>query len=1101
MLPDRPRTTVLGPVRIDGADPGGPLARALVAALALRGGDGPCSVSALTDGLWGDEPPQNPRPAMQSLVARTRAACGSDCIATHPGGYTLGTGGSGDDESPRPRSDLELARSLADRAEGRLASGEDQAGRLELIDRALGLWRGTPGEDLGSTPVAAELAGVAAILLARLRLTRARTLRALGRPEEAVAELTGPVDRSPFDERLHEELMTALSDAGRPHEAIALYARFRERLREELGSSPGAGIAEANARLLREQEAPRAERVRIGVHAELGELFGRDEDLAAVAEALRRRRLVTILGAGGLGKTRLAQAVAGASDEPVVAVVPLAGVRADGDVLPAIAAALGVSESTVGGRLSDARPAPGLRDRVLSSLGESPTLLVLDNCEQVIRGVAAWTADALASTPRLRVLATSRTPLAIAAETVFPLDPLGVESAEGGANAGTDGAAAAGPAVRLFVERARAVRPGARLDAETAARLCARLDGLPLAIELAAARVRTMTPEQIETRLEDRFALLVGGDRTAPDRHRTLEAVIDWSWELLDDESRAAMAALSLLPGGFSAETAAGVLAANDPDPDPDPGGGLGADEVLDRLVAQSLLIVVEDPVAGVRFRMLETVREFGIARLQRDGLEGAAWDALRAWARGFVLALGPRVFGLPGSIGPEAFRVIGSERDNLLAALRRSISERRELDVVIVFAVLAQSGVVRGAHTELFGIGTEAVDVIAGPLQHGVPVDALAMSLFFCAIAMLVTEDPRALRLIARLRILCRGAGERVHPLWSALSRLIDSYGDPLRSPTEIEALRRSPDAVTRMIGELLLSQVSENDGEPALGMSAAKRAWRLAEDLREPWFSAMAASSIAQLASQAARPDEALEWLDRATAGLEAYGAEDELRERGWLRGMALVSLGRPEEARPLFEALVRGSGRSQEAREGAAVGWHGLAEVARAEDRPADARAAYERSLVEFGELDQRAAPWYLVTMAGFVSAACFDGLLPPDEIARRAARMRARVIATHRMRPEFVDRPILGTVLCGWSAWALTVPRLRARGLEALALAETLGARQDHPSLHLEEHYAHAAAIVGADGLAAARAAASGLAAADRVPRALETLAAPDQALRM
>ncbi|OZB83128.1 MAG: hypothetical protein B7X41_15645, partial [Microbacterium sp. 14-71-5] len=350
------------------------------------------------------------------------------------------------------------------------------------------------------------------------------------------------------DEAAHAALMTALAEDGRAPEALGVFARLRRTLAESLGSSPSPALVELNARLLRGQDD--GPRVRIGVLAAPNELIGRDDALLAARSLLRAARLVTIMGAGGLGKTRLAQALAAESSAPAVVVVPLAGVRADAGVPLAIAAALGISETVPGGRLSEQRPRPELGARIVAALSDRTTLLVLDNCEQVIEGVARWTADLLAAVPSLRILTTSRTPLAIAAERVLPLEPLEIEATQ------------EAPAVRLFVERAHAARPGATLDLEVVARLCARLDGLPLAIELAAARVRTMTPEQIEKRLENRFALLTSGDRAAPERHRTLEAVIEWSWDLLSPDARQALALLSVLPGGFSAEAADAVLSA-----------------------------------------------------------------------------------------------------------------------------------------------------------------------------------------------------------------------------------------------------------------------------------------------------------------------------------------------------------------------------------------------------------------------------------------------------------------------------------------------------------------------------------------------------------
>src|SRR5690606_31522218 len=211
---------------------------------------------------------------------------------------------------------------------------------------------------------------------------------------------------------------------------------------------------------------------------------------------------------------------------------------------------------------------PDLRSRVVALLSERPTLLVLDNCEQIITGAADWITDMLAAVPTLRILTTSRAPIAVAGEAVHPVTALSTVTGPGAEH---------GPAVQLFLDRARAVRPDAVLNEPAVIRLCERLDGLPLAIELAAARVRTMSAEQIEERLDDRFALLRGGDRSAPDRHRTLEAVIEWSWELLDPEARGALTTLSLLPAGFSAATAVAVL------------GTAQVDDLLDRLVEQSL--------------------------------------------------------------------------------------------------------------------------------------------------------------------------------------------------------------------------------------------------------------------------------------------------------------------------------------------------------------------------------------------------------------------------------------------------------------------------------------------------------------------------------
>lgn len=1059
-MKEPPRVAVLGPTTVHGASNAapvelpGPTARALLVSLVLNAGR-PRGIGALAAEIWTDDDlPQNPRGSLQTLVSRLRAAGGADLIRSEPGGYALA---SGED------TDLARARSL-ETAASRLPEGDPA--RLALADEGLALWRGELGEDLGGSPVATELIDIATSVRERLEDLRSRTLVAVGRAEEAIPSLSSQAVAHPYDENVHVRLMEALAAADRSQEAIVVFAELRERLRDELGSTPGATATALNARILRGEATPQAAPLRIGLRSAANVLIGRDDDLARVEARLARGRLVTILGAGGLGKTRLAQAVAAASEAPVVAVIPLASIRADADLEPAIGAALGISENRTGSTLADARSQPDLRARIVALLAERPALLVLDNCEQIIDAVAAWTSDALAVLPDLRILATSRTPIAISAEAVYPLAPLPIgESGD------------AGPAVRLFLERASAVRPDAILPPEVIARLCRRLDGLPLAIELAAARMRTMTAQQIESRLENRFALLTSADRSAPERHRTLQAVIEWSWDLLDLDARRALGRLSLLPSGFSAATAAAVL------------GDEAVDDLLDRLAGQSLLVVTETAEqSGVRFRMLETVREFGLSRLRDDGEEEEAWDAVLRWASAFSQVPGAGLFGAFSPLQPDVLRELNVENDNLVAALRRSLDLGRGPEATAIFAALTSSWVARGAFTELIGFTPSMMAAIHDMPDDAVPADVLAPVLLVSALMAMVDEGRRSLRVFHRVRRLRNEAAD-LSPVWTALAEIADTAAHPDRMSARLAEHRLSPDPSVRLVGEFLTAQSAENEGQADLAGAAAQRAWELAERIGDRWLAGLSASSAAQVASQSARPAETLTWLDRARRGPDGFDDLDERRQQDWVRGVSLVSLGRLDEADQLFEQLTHVTELTPQGLEFASVGWVGLAETARARGRIEVAAAHYERAMTTFRSDDQRASPWYLLVMSGFVSAAVLDGFATSQSTERWARRLRTRMLAIVRMRSGYIDRPVLGTTLAGWSTWALTVPALQDRGLLALALAEALGGRQDLPGLHLDVLRAHATSLVGREAVAAARARVAGYPAEELTARAL------------
>lgn len=1056
------RVAVLGPVSVEAGDRRidltGANARALVASLALEPG-ATRSADALADDIWGDDPPKNPRAALQTLVSRVRAAAGSGFVRSLPGGYALGDA----------ETDLAAAATLLEEA----SHAPDP---LTPLDRARALWRGEPGADLEPAPVAAAIRDAASALRSRLETARADALRRSGRFDEAVTALRARAEAHPYDEAAHAQLMQTLADAGRTAEALTVFADLRGRLRDDLGTDPGTSITALNATLLRGDADAERPRMRIGLQAPPNELLGRDADLIAVADLLTQSRVVTVLGTGGLGKTRLAHAVAAASEAPAVIVVPLAGVRADDDVAPTIATALGISEASPGGRLVDMRMRPDLRERVVGLMAEQATLLILDNCEQVIDGVAAWVADMLASVPSLHLLTTSRTPLAIAGETVYPLAALAV-----------DDALAQAPAVQLFLERARAVRPAASLPLDVVARLCAHLDGLPLAIELAAARVRTMTPQQIEQRLQDRFALLTTGDRSAPERHRTLEAVIGWSWELLDEQARRAMTVLAVLPDGFGADTAAAVL-------------GEAVDDVIDRLVSQSLLLVTESATGRVRFRMLETIREYALARLADEpGGVDAAWDRVTAWAWRFTTERVNHAFTR------DVHAQIRAENANLVAVLRRAIDRGDDESTVTVFALLTQSWMVMGAFTEMGSFAPPAFAAVTRVREGRIPVEALVVTLIVGTFMARADQGPQMARFVARTRILRRrhpDMGEFVGALADAFIEIIvaGAAGGVTAVDDTLNRMRMSSDEATRLVGETLMSQFAENEGRLDLALASSLRSWELARGTEAEWFAAMAAASVAQLASQTAQPTLALEWLERADRMYERFGAAAQQHQLAWLRGANFLALGERARAHDVFTALAASNDLTEDGLQTASIGEYGLAEIARAEGDRDAAAARFERALERFGTSSQRGSPWYHMAMAGALSAVSFDGLLSAERRDHWARRLRTRTVAVLRQRSQVgvADHPVVGAVLVGWSAWALqdaAGETLHRRGLEALMIGELMGARQDLLSMHWDEHEAQALALVGAEQFAAARDAASTLSHDELMPRASALLREP------
>ncbi len=624
--------------------------RALLALLALHRGE-PVSADWLIDVLWGDGLAANPANALQAQVGQLRRTLGAGAIVTTEAGYALAVG---PDEVDVVRFEQLVARGR------RLAEAGEMAQASAVLGEALGLRRGEPLAEFAYAGFAdAERAQLDELTLVAIE-TRAGADLVLGRHEELAGELEAVCRQHPLRERLWELLILALYRAGRQADALRAYTEVRDRLVGELGIDPGPALRELQARILAQDSslAPAAPApVRAAAPAAGGNLrerlssfVGRDAELDQLREAVRASRLVTLTGPGGTGKTRLAVEAAAAlraQYQDGAWLVELASVAAPGGVAPAVAGALGAVASALG----SPQPPGSVVQLIVRHLAGRSLVVVLDNCEHVIAEAAAL-ADTLAgAVPGLRLIATSREALGIPGEVLVPVAGLAIPAA-----------------VELFGDRARAVQPGflAEEAGDVIEDICRRLDGLPLAVELAAARLRALPLATLAERLDDRFRLLTGGARTALPRQQTLRAVVDWSYDLLFEDERRLFARLAAFTGGCDLAAAEAICA-----DDQVPAGEIL--DVLSRLVDKSL---VTGPGTGgeARFSQLQTLWQYGRDRL---GESGEA-DAMRARHGAYYRRMAQGAHdGLRGATGPGWRDRLASESGNLRAALDWFISNR----------------------------------------------------------------------------------------------------------------------------------------------------------------------------------------------------------------------------------------------------------------------------------------------------------------------------------------------------------------------------------------------------------------------------------------
>ncbi|WP_031159676.1 AfsR/SARP family transcriptional regulator [Streptosporangium roseum] len=1056
---------ILGPLEIrrrgETAEITGQRLRTLLGLLLLDAGR-VVPVDRLIEGVWEDRPPNAVGNALQALISRLRTALADQrgLVEADAAGYRLAVAPD--------RVDAHRFTRLAAEGRAALAAGAP-ADAATALHAALALWRGPVLADLaGNDTVAAAITGLDTLRLAALE-DRVEADLLLGRQSEVAAELPGLIAAHPLRERFRGQLMRALYGSGRHVEALASYEEARAVFAGELGVDPSPELAGLHLSMLRrewaENSAPRRERAGNGLRppppgwdgrglpasaeaprrgnlpARLTSFVGRERDVARTAELLAGHRLVTLLGPGGAGKTRLsiesAEAVAGRMPDGVW-LVELAPVAEPSEVPQAVFSALELRDPPppASSATPGAIPLPAARDplsRLVSGLAGKRLLIVLDNCEHVVEAAAALADRVLASCPGVRVLVTSREPLGITGEMSRPVPPLGLPPGDG-----DPGAALGYPAVRLFAERAAAVRPGYRAEDEAAAvvRICRELDGMPLAIELAAARLRSLSAEQIAHRLDDRFRLLTGGSRTALPRHQTLRAVVGWSWDLLDEQERVLARRLSVFAGGAALDCAEEICS----------GHGLDRAEVLDvlaRLVDKSL-VVVQSHGAAVRYRMLETIRAYAAERLAESGEQGR----VRLAHAMFFTELAER--SDPGLRGHGQLAVVAemaAEHDNLSAALRWAVEEARSDLALRLVGALGWYWWLRGYRVEGAHRAYEALR-LAGDDADPARLTLARASYGANAVGGGIQLDTARAELAEAVRLAREELAGPWHPLIVLAGPIIVLVtGLPTGDDHHLDEMLAHPDpwvlAAARLFqgfDHLSMGRIPEGRAE----LSAALRGF---QEVGDRWGVANVLASLSDLHFLHGEPERALGEVHRAIALMEEIGAVDEV---AYMRGRLAVGLnltGDRAAAEEILEQTLRDAVRSGD-RIAALSLLSARGDFAREDGRLDEARHYYAEAMRVVDE-----TPSVSLQMRASVNAAL--GLLAEQEGDLPRGR---RLLGTAlEQASESADVAVMGLVLIGCAGLVLSegAPATAAMLLGGAAAVRGIDAVVDFDHVRITE----------------------------------------------
>jgi predicted ATPase/DNA-binding SARP family transcriptional activator len=995
---------VLGPVELrDGTGTPVPVAgarlRTLLILLALDAGRA-VSTDRLVDGVWGAEPPGSAAGALQALVSRLRRAAPDLAIAVTPSGYRL-----------------ELAPDRVDAH--RFARLVTQGHAAE----ALALWRG-PTEF-------PDVARAEAVRLDQLRLTalldRAAARLLAGGDADLVSELEALAVEHPLHEPLAALLMRALIAAGHPGRALTVYQRIRAELADALGADPSAELAALHVETLRGHRQARG-----NLPAAVSSFVGREADLRAVRELVRAHRLVTLTGPGGSGKTRLSVeaglALAGNHPDGVWR-VELAPVSDPAEVPQAILTVLGLRSQLVislpgGGQVSESVPP---LHRLTDALAGKEMLLILDNCEHLI-GAAAEVADAvLRGAPGLRLLATSREPLGIPGEQLWPVEPLALPPTQ------AHGEAASYPAVRLLLDRAVAARPGFALDPRTTGpvvQICRALDGMPLAIELAAARLRTLPVDVLASRLTDRFQLLTNGSRTALPRHQTLRAVVDWSWDLLDDDERALWRRFAVFHGGADVTAVEKVC---------------GADlDLLGALVDKSLLVL-----DGDRYRMLETIREYGLERLaQADETE-----QLRVAHARYLLALADAAEPELRRAGQLTWlRRLGTEHDNLHAAVRAAIEAGDARTATALTARLGWYWWLRGHRAEGCALAREVLK-LDGEAEREDRALTYAYSALNGLEGAAPMEEVKGWFLAAEREGAGQDAAHPVLRLLRPLSAIFEAGGE-VRGFEVVEPLFADPDPWLRAVAKMLTAQLRLNFGQsPEVARAELREALDGFRATGERWGIGFSLSALGDMAAASGHFEDAVTWQREAIALVREVGIREDLPQLEMKLAHQLWLSGDRAEARRLLKQ-ARETAEEIGLAEVLASVEYGYATIAREEGSLDEARERMARAaaLIETSTY----APQFLAMARS--AQALIEGAAG-NLVAAHDLHLAAVTTAA-----ESRDSPVMAQVLVGTADYAIRTGD-PARAAMLLGAADAVRGAPDRSMLDTDRITALARAELG------------------------------------